>query len=76
MNHESRYLPPLLVRTGDHGRLGHGVVLDQCGLDLEGADPVPGGDDEVVLAGEEPEESVLVLHAAVPGQVEVSTERV
>ena len=51
-------------------------MLDEGGLHLEGADPVARGDDKVVLAGEEPEVSVLVLHAPVPGKVIISTERI
>src|SRR5690349_20972283 len=53
-------LGSLGVVFADHRRLHHGLVLDQCRLDLEGADPVGGGGDHVVVAALEPEVAVAV----------------
>src|SRR5271170_5997536 len=39
------------VRSGDHGAFGDRGVLEQNGFDVEGADPVSGHDDHVVVAG-------------------------
>ena len=51
-------------------------MLYQGGLHLEGSNPVAGGDDQIVLPGEEPEVAVLVLNAPVSSQVVISTEGV
>ena len=69
-------LAPGNVRAGHHGRLLDGLVLYQGGLHLEGSNPVAGGDDQIVLPGEEPEVAVLVLNSAVSSQVVISTEGV
>ena len=56
-----------LVGGRDRGGLGDGGVGEQRRLDLEGPDPVAGGDDHVVAAALEPEVAVLVLGHAVAG---------
>ena len=55
----------LVVGGGNDGGLGHRRVLDQRRFDLEGADPVAGGDDHVVGAALEEEGAVVVLRDAV-----------
>ena len=75
-NEGLHHLASVRVRTWHHGGLLDGLVLYQGGLHLEGSNPVAGGDDQIVLPGEEPEVAVLVLNAAVSGQVVISTEGV
>src|SRR5438445_7985413 len=60
------------IALGDHGCLRAGGVLDQRALDLEGPDPVAGGDDHVVGAADEPERAVTVDVGAVAGHVPVA----
>src|SRR5262249_61144579 len=66
-------LPPDRVGARHHGRFEDGRVLEESALDLEGPDPVPRGDDDVVGAADEPEIAVLVAPGAVPGQVVLAT---
>ena len=56
------------------GGLGDGGVGDERGLDLEGPDPVAGGDDHVVVAALEPEVAVLVLADLVAGRPPLAVE--
>ena len=60
------------VRGGDDRALGDGVVLGEDGLDVEGADPVAGHDDHVVVAGGEPQGAVGVADGEVAGEVEAA----
>ena len=50
-------------------------MRDQRRLDLEGADPVAGREDDVVLAALEPEVAVLVLADVVAGRPPLALER-
>ena len=68
------HLASVRVRAGNHGRLLDGLVFYQGGLHLEGSNPVARGDDEIVLPGEEPEVTVLILNAAVSSEVVITTE--
>ena len=63
-----------LVRRGDRRRLAHRGVLDAGRLDLEGADPVTGGDDHVVGAPGVPEVAVLVALGRVLGVKPLAAE--
>ena len=56
----------LLIGGGDGGGLGDGGVGDERGLDLEGPDPVAGGDDHVVVAALEMEPAVGVAATRSP----------
>jgi hypothetical protein len=53
--------PSLVVRRRNGCGLGDGRMRDERRLDLEGSDPVTGGDDDVVVSALEPEVAVLVL---------------
>ena len=68
------HVPLDLVGGGDGGRLGDGVVLEAGRLDLEGADPVAGGDDHVVGAARVPDVAVLVLGRGVLGVEPLAAE--
>jgi hypothetical protein len=46
------------VGGGDGGRVGDGGVGEEGGLDLGRADPVAGGEDDVVAAALEPEVAI------------------
>jgi hypothetical protein len=54
--------------------LGDGRVLDQGALDLERADQVAGGLDDVVGASDEPEVAVGVASGEVAGEVPAVVE--
>src|SRR6478752_7465835 len=60
------------VRIGnaDHRRHRHRRMLHQRMLDFGGADAIAGGGNDVVLAADVPEITVLILHAEIPGQQE------
>ena len=49
------------IRGRDRGRLGHGGVGEQRRLDLERADPIAGGEDQVVTASLVDEVALLIL---------------
>ena len=63
-----------LVGRGDRRRLAHRLVLQAGRLDLEGADAVAGGDDDVVGAPGVPDVAVLVLHGGVLGVKPLAAE--
>ena len=58
--------PALGVGGGDRRGLCDGRMGDERRLDLEGADPVAGGEDQVVAPPLEPEVAVLVLRTRSP----------
>ena len=62
-------LAPFGVRYAHDGALGNRGMLEEGALDLEGADPVRRGDDDVVRASDEPQVSVLVSRRPVARQV-------
>ena len=68
------YVAAYGVRAGDDRGLCDGGVLDESALDLEGADPVPGGDYHVVGPADEIVVSVLVLVSLVARVVPVTLE--
>ena len=58
-----------LVRLAERRGLGHRLVLDECGLDLERPHEVPTGVDHVVVAPHEPVVPVGVHARAIAGYV-------
>ena len=62
------------VGRGDRGGLGDGGVGEQRRLDLEGPDPVAGGEDDVVVAALEEEVAVLVGADQVAGRPPLALE--
>src|SRR5262252_8526079 len=64
------------VGAGDDGRFGHGVVLEEGALDLEGADAIPGANDHIVSPTYKPEIALGVAQTAVPGNVPFAAEGV
>ena len=64
----------LWVWCGDRGGFGDVGVREQRRLDLEGADPVAGGEDDVVVAALEVEIAVLVGADQVPGRPPLAFE--
>src|SRR5262245_5742252 len=58
-----------LVRDADDGDLADGALPADRLLDLAGADAMPGGDDEVVLASDVEEIAALVACREVAGRV-------
>ncbi len=67
LQHDDRVhdVPALGVGPGDRGRLHHGGVRAERGLDLDRPDAVAGGDDHVVRTALEPELPVVVAIGAV-----------
>src|SRR5262245_26004793 len=64
------------VGAGDDGRFGHGVVLEEGALDLEGTDAIPGANDHVVSPSHKPEIALSVAQTAVPSNVPFASEGV
>src|SRR5712691_1638155 len=64
------------IGAGDDGRFGHGVVLNEGALDLEGTDAIPGANDHVVSPTHKPEIALGVSQTAVPGDVPFPSEGV
>src|ERR1017187_3576314 len=63
-----------LIGCGDSGGLRDGAVLEAHRLDFEGADPVAGGDDDVIRAALVPDVSVLVHAGGVLGMEPFAAE--
>jgi len=66
----------LRILDADHGALGDGPVLEQRRLDLERADAVARGLDDVVVAADEPEVAVRVPVGAIAREVVAVAEGV
>src|SRR5215472_19249933 len=62
------------IGAGDDGRFGHGVVLEEGALDLEGTDAIPGANDHVVSSTHEPEIALGVTQTAVSGNIPLASE--
>lgn len=58
------YLAAVGIRFADDCCLEDGLVFDQHRLHLEGADPVGGGQDQVVIAADEMSATRAPLHRA------------
>src|SRR3954463_516679 len=69
-----RYLAPLLVGHRDHGRFEHRGMADYRLLDLDGADVLAPGDDDVLLAIAQLDGAVGVAHAEVAAVEPASLE--
>src|SRR3954468_8252767 len=69
-----RYLAPLLVRHGDHGGFEHRRMAHHRLLDLDGADVLAAGDDDVLLAVAQLDGAVGMAHAEIAAVEPASVE--
>ena len=68
-------LSPAVVGDADDGRLGHGRVLEEAVLDLDGRDVLAAADDHVLLAVDDGQVPLGVQRPAVAGVEPPTLER-
>ena len=68
-------LAACFIRARDNGGFGDGGVLDQRAFDLERADPVSSGDDDVVAAPDKPEIAVFIAIGAIASEIPLVAPR-